>query len=557
MTTRGLILAAHGSRHAPQVNDAICRLAAEVGVRAGFDEAIAAFHQGDPPFSAAIDQLRADSIVVIPLMMAAGYYAEAVLPRELAQNRRCIDCTVHITAPVGTHPGMVQLAGQRAALLAERFGMKPAATTLCLVGHGTNRHPASHATTLAVVERLADGVVWGEVVPAFLDDSPLIESVSKAWRSPNLLVIPFLIGAGPHTVKDVPRRLGFAPVADRPPFRGEHMGRQIIVDSALGDDPGIADLLVDLATRGGAQTRAARRTVRLGTRSSAMARWQAAHVAGLLGSLGVSAEIVGLTTSGDRDLTRSITDSADDALFTDDIDAALRAGAIDVAVHCVKDMPLEDPADLVIAAILPRSDATESWVARNRVPWHDIPSGSVVGTSSVRRRAQLLAMRPDLRTAPVRGPVDQRVREIQAGRFDAMILATAGLQRLGLESEIGERFALDEILPAPGQGALAIQVRTNDAELRAAVGALDHPPTRAAVIAELSLQRRLADRRDLVLSAFAEVVGDTVQLRARWNAIDGGAVFNAFVEATGAASAAALAESRLRRAAAAAAEQVA
>jgi hydroxymethylbilane synthase len=176
----------------------------------------------------------------------------------------------------------------------------------------------------------------------------------------------------------------------------------------------------------------------------------------------------------------------------------LRAGEIDAAVHSLKDMAVEGPDDLVVAAILPRGSITESLVSKDGVAFRDLPRGAIVGTSSSRRKAQLLHLRPDIVCKPIRGPVDDRVRQVRGGAFDAAILATVGLERLGLSNQIAETFALKAFAPAAGQGAIAVQVRVNDRDAQARLRPLDDFSTRVSTTAELSAQRRLEHAETLV-----------------------------------------------------------
>jgi hydroxymethylbilane synthase len=230
--------------------------------------------------------------------------------------------------------------------------------------------------------------------------------------------------------------------------------------------------------------------------------------------LDVAVEPVVLSTSGDRDLSRPIAELASSAPFSDDLERALREGQIDAAVHCLKDLPVSPTPGLMLAAILERGDPREVLVSRDRLGLHELPAGAVVGTSSPRRAAQLHALRADLVARPMRGPVEDRVRQVRAGRFDAALLAAAGLQRLGLAEEIVEYFDPRQFMPAPAQAALAIQVRAGDRIARRLVGRLDHRATRRAVTAELEFLRFFDHRTDVTAAAIA--TGDrTVELCAR------------------------------------------
>lgn len=288
-----------------------------------------------------------------------------------------------------------------------------------------------------------------------------------------------------------------------------------------------------------------RKALRLGTRDSALARWQAGHVAELLRKAGIKVQIIDISTLGDRIRDCPINELPSNAPFTDDIECALQAGEIDLAVHSLKDLPVRLRADLHIAAILPRGDVGESLVSYGDVRLADLPPGAVIGTSSPRRAAQLRAVRPDLRTAPIRGPVDERVRQVRTRKFDATILATVGLRRLGLMREIGERLPLDVFLPAPGQGAMAVQIRADDAPLNAVCAEFDHEPTRRATTAELEFLQMFEFDENIAVAAYA-VAADRITLKARLLALDGPVVKDATVVGDDSTEVAAKAAEELR-----------
>ena len=197
-------------------------------------------------------------------------------------------------------------------------------------------------------------------------------------------------------------------------------------------------------------------------------------------------------------------------LFTKEIEEALLAGQIDVAVHSLKDLPTEHPAGLTIAAVPEREDPHDAMVGRKL---RDLPRGARVGTSSSRRAAQLRLLRGDLEISPVRGNVDTRLRKMRDGQYDSIILAAAGLRRLGLESEIVELFSPEQICPAPGQGALAIQTRIND-KAHDICAALNHPATAYAVKCERNVLASLGGGCQLPIGAFAQVHGKRLQVIA-------------------------------------------
>lgn len=246
----------------------------------------------------------------------------------------------------------------------------------------------------------------------------------------------------------------------------------------------------------------------IGSRGSALALWQARHVALLLEPLGVATSIEIIKTTGDHLQTASLTQAGGKGLFTKEIEEALLNGSIDLAVHSLKDLPTENPRGLVIAAIPEREDPRDAIVG---MPFADLPEGAIVGTSSNRRGAQLRLLRPDLDVQPVRGNVDTRLRKLKEGQYSAIMLAAAGLRRLGLESEISGIFSPEQICPAPGQGALAIQTRVDD-PAHQICAALNHSSSADCVTAERCLLAELGGGCQLPVGAFAEISGERMRL---------------------------------------------
>ncbi|MBV8070853.1 MAG: hydroxymethylbilane synthase [Acidobacteriaceae bacterium] len=254
------------------------------------------------------------------------------------------------------------------------------------------------------------------------------------------------------------------------------------------------------------------KTLVIGSRGSQLAVWQARHIADRLQLAGVSSRIEIIKTTGDHLQTASLMQAGGKGLFTKEIEEALLAGAIDLAVHSLKDLPTELPGGLTLAAIPEREDPRDA-IAGRRL--QELGSGARVGTSSGRRAAQLRILRPDLDIQPIRGNVDTRLRKLHAGEFEAILLAAAGLRRLGLEHEIAELLSPDEVCPAAGQGALAIETRVEDevAETCREAG-LDHGPTRAAVRCERAALESLGGGCQLPLGVYAECAGDALRVRA-------------------------------------------
>ena len=254
--------------------------------------------------------------------------------------------------------------------------------------------------------------------------------------------------------------------------------------------------------------------IRVGTRGSALALWQAQHVRGRLEALGHEVTLVPITTAGDRLLDRRLELVGGKGAFLKEIEEALLERAIDLAVHSLKDVPTALPAGLRLVAMLERADARDALVSANRERLGELRRGAVLGTTSLRRRAQLLAQRPDLRVEDLRGNVDTRLRRLREGRFDAIVLALAGLTRLGHAAEAAEVLEVDVLLPAPGQGVIALECRADDTAVAAAVAPLDHAPTARCATAERVFLAALGGGCNLPLGAHAQIEGERVRLRA-------------------------------------------
>jgi hydroxymethylbilane synthase len=227
--------------------------------------------------------------------------------------------------------------------------------------------------------------------------------------------------------------------------------------------------------------------LRLGTRASALARWQADWTAQRLRALGVEVELVLIRTSGDQQQSGPIGAIGTQGVFTKELERALLEKQIDLAVHSLKDLPTELPAGLRLGAIPERAPIGDCLVATSYRGFNDLPEKARIGTGSARRRAQLLHARRDLQMLDIRGNVETRLRKLEEGEYDAIILAEAGLRRLGLEAHITEVLPLSLILPAVGQGALGLEVRADDDLTVSLVAQLNHPPTEAAVVAERAM----------------------------------------------------------------------
>ncbi|MCH2114442.1 MAG: hydroxymethylbilane synthase [Pirellulales bacterium] len=231
--------------------------------------------------------------------------------------------------------------------------------------------------------------------------------------------------------------------------------------------------------------------LRIGTRASQLAQWQAHWVAQRLGQQGIGAELVEISTTGDRQQSDPIAELGQPGVFTKEIQAAVLDGRVDVAVHSLKDLPTETTAGLTLAAVPSRAVASDALVTRLASTLAGLPRGARVGTGSVRRHAQLQHLRADLQIVPIRGNVDTRLRKLDEGEYDALILAAAGLMRLGLDDRITELLEPPRMLPAAGQGALGIECRDQDATVRESLAQLDDDSSRQTTASERAMLARL------------------------------------------------------------------
>ncbi len=264
----------------------------------------------------------------------------------------------------------------------------------------------------------------------------------------------------------------------------------------------------------------------IGSRGSALALWQARWAASRLEALGETARIEVIHTTGDRVLDVTLAKVGTKGMFTKEIEEALLGGSIDIAVHSLKDMPADLPTGLTLAAVPEREDARDCVVGR---PLASLAAGSRVGTSSLRRAAQLRALRPDLEILDIRGNVDTRLRKLDEGRYEAILLAAAGLHRLGLRGRIAEYLEPERMCPAVGQGALAIETRAGGGRARQLAVSLDHPATRAAVTAERALLAALGGGCQVPAGAYAYLESGVLRLRAIAASPDGLRVIRASV----------------------------
>ncbi len=255
--------------------------------------------------------------------------------------------------------------------------------------------------------------------------------------------------------------------------------------------------------------------LRIATRKSPLALWQAEHVAALLrgAHAGLDVELLPMSTQGDRIQDRSLAAIGGKGLFIKELEVALTEERADIAVHSMKDVPAEMPPGFVIAAFLARADPRDALLCRRGSTLADLPAGAQLGTSSLRRRAQILAARPDLRIEPLRGNVDTRLARLESGPLDAIVLACAGLDRLGHASRITTRLAAEAMLPAVGQGAIGIECRSEDTRTRALVAALDDTATHTALAAERAFAHTLGGSCQSPIAALARIAEDRLTLQ--------------------------------------------
>jgi hydroxymethylbilane synthase len=267
--------------------------------------------------------------------------------------------------------------------------------------------------------------------------------------------------------------------------------------------------------------------IRIATRRSRLALWQAEHVALRLTAAhpGLAVRLLPMVTEGDRIVDRALASAGGKGLFIKELEGAILAGQADIAVHSMKDVPAVLPEGMAIMAVLERADPRDAFVSRLHAKFAELPRGACVGTSSLRRQSQLKRARPDLKIGMLRGNVETRLRKLDQGDFAAIILASAGLDRLALGERIRERLAPEDILPAVGQGVIGIECRTADARVRSLLAPLEHVATRHCLEAERAFAARLGGSCQSPIAGFATLAGDGIQLRGLVGSPDGSRVF--------------------------------
>lgn len=260
----------------------------------------------------------------------------------------------------------------------------------------------------------------------------------------------------------------------------------------------------------------------IATRESRLALWQAHHVKSLLEQRGHTVTLLGMTTQGDQILDRALSKVGGKGLFVKELEVALEEGRADLAVHSLKDVPMELPRGFTLACVLDREDPRDAWVSPRYASLQDLPQGATVGTSSLRRMALLRAQRPDLKIEALRGNLDTRLRKLDDGLYDGIVLAAAGLKRLELGARIRTIFDPATMLPAAGQGALGIEVRADRSDVLTVLAGLMHRPTWLTTQAERAVSRMMGGSCSMPLAAHATLQGTSMQIVAAWGDPEGG-----------------------------------
>ncbi|MEJ7622348.1 MAG: hydroxymethylbilane synthase [Aquificaceae bacterium] len=260
-------------------------------------------------------------------------------------------------------------------------------------------------------------------------------------------------------------------------------------------------------------------TLRIGTRKSKLALWQANYVKERLESRGYSVELVLITTTGDKILDAPLAKIGGKGLFVKEIEEALLRGDIDLAVHSLKDVPMVLPEGLILGAITEREEPFDVLISRDGRGLHELPEGAKVGTSSLRRQVQIKRKRPDLRVETLRGNVDTRLRKLEEGLYDAIVLAYAGVKRMGFEERVSQ--VLEDFIPAVGQGSLAIEIRQEDKRVYEAIAFLDHRESRIRAECERAFLRELQGGCQVPIGAYAWLEGEKLKLKAFISDLEG------------------------------------
>ena len=260
--------------------------------------------------------------------------------------------------------------------------------------------------------------------------------------------------------------------------------------------------------------------ITIATRESRLALWQAEHVKALMEQSGHTVNLLGMTTQGDQILDRALSQVGGKGLFVKELEVALESGKADLAVHSLKDVPMDLPPGFALGCVMEREDPRDAWVSPHYASLHDLPQGATVGTSSLRRTVLLKSLRPDLNIEPLRGNLDTRLRKLDEGLYQGIVLAAAGLKRLGLSERIRAIFEPEEMLPAAGQGALGIEIMANRQDMHEALKALSDQSTWLAVAAERAVSRTMGGSCSMPLAAYGTLSGEYLTLRAAWGDVE-------------------------------------
>ncbi len=478
------IVAAHGAHDGSRANQAVEELVRALNHGMPAARFRPAFNLGRPTFGECAPGIEPGT-VVLPLFMSEGYFVQQRIAPVFGASGAAV-------APaLGLQPGVLAPVLQRAlSTIASQRG-----AVVVVLGHGARRHAGNAAATRAFADTLR-ATTRRSVRVAYLDQMPSLSDVLERCGDARIVLVPLLLGGGAHERDDIPRLIA------------KRTAPTTVVSATLLDHPQLTDRVEMLW-----QTARKRYPLRLGTRGSKLALWQARYVAQRLVDVGVPTRIVVIETVGDRDVDRPIELFDTAGPFTDDLEDALSAGTIDLAVHSLKDLPVR--ADLLgsVAAVPVRGPVGETLVSRDGRTLADLPSGARIGTSSPRRAAQICWHRSDLCLLPIRGNVERRVAQVLSGRYDATVLAAAGLERIGLAARIAERFPIEAFVPQAGQGALAVQIRPDDWFARAVCSRIDAPAIRRAVRAELRFAHTI-EQLGRVAAASAVSSDDQLQLHA-------------------------------------------
>ncbi|MGI9281873.1 MAG: hydroxymethylbilane synthase [Endozoicomonas sp.] len=273
------------------------------------------------------------------------------------------------------------------------------------------------------------------------------------------------------------------------------------------------------------------KTVRIATRKSALALWQAEYVKERLEHFhpGIQVELVKMTSKGDRILDAPLAKVGGKGLFVKELETAMLENRADIAVHSMKDVPMEFPEGLELGVICPRENPLDAFVSNTYSQLDELPAGATVGTSSLRRQCQILAKRPDLKIEFLRGNVNTRLAKLDEGQYDAIILAAAGLIRLGMEDRIKSTLSPELSLPAAGQGAVGIEIRSDDEEIKQFLAPLHHKETATRVLAERAMNRKLNGGCQVPIGCYCELINDQLYIRGLVGQPDGKVILSAEV----------------------------